>query len=544
MTLENGCFPFYLSGGYLYYYHKNTKEIKGVYLLSHYWIFNWRESGDNEDGHKKYFMQNFQLQKYWNCMKVINFIKTNPEEYYERLGKESLKNLNIDVAEVAFRKAKNISLILTVQKLRDENEKKILLGHIAAILGDETLAQDFFKESSNPSLALDMRIDLQDWNIALKLAREYKPYKEPFISRKLAFQYETQGSAAEAIKLYERSVILNINEFLVSQDDDYDRNDVNEHNTQCYAGIARCSFRLGDTTRGLELSTELNDKNLIIEAASLCESLNYLLEAAKLYSQVSLFEKAATIYIQLKHFKSAESLIDKIKSPKLLIQLAKMKEAERLYKDAEIAYENANDWESVIRINLKFLDNPTKAKDILFKKCKTETAALMLSDYYESKGKKKETIEFKLIAKKYDEAFAIAQSYNEMDTYSDYILKNVKNIEEFKKIAHYYEGKNQFGKSGVFYEKCGSFNKALKMYIKGMNDEYLEKAVEMVGNTKDDTLINEMIDHLLGTQMESGPHYLTKLYILLGNYKQACEIAVNLAAQVSNNINILGTRIV
>ena len=80
------------------------------------------------------------------------------------------------------------------------------------------------------------------------------------------------------------------------------------------------------------------------------------------------------------------------------------------------------------------------------------------------------------------------------------------------------------------------------MYIKGLSDEFLEKAVEMVGNLKDESMVNELIDHLLGTQIENGPHYLTKLYILLGNYKQACEIAIQLAAQVYD-INI-GTRII
>ena len=56
----------------------------------------------------------------------------------------------------------------------------------------------------------------------------------------------------------------------------------------------------------------------------------------------------------MKLFKSAEDLIDKIKSPKLLIQLAKMKEVEKLYNDAEKAYVAASDWENAIRINLKF----------------------------------------------------------------------------------------------------------------------------------------------------------------------------------------------
>ena len=81
--------------------------------------------------------------------------------------------------------------------------------------------------------------------------------------------------------------------------------------------------------------------------------------------------------------------MDKIKSPKLLSQLAKMKETEGLYQDAEKAYIAANDWENAIRINLKYLENPDKAREILMNNCKTEAAALLMSDYYESKGKKK-----------------------------------------------------------------------------------------------------------------------------------------------------------
>ena len=222
--------------------------------------------------------------------------------------------------------------------------------------------------------------------------------------------------------------------------------------------------------------------------------------------------------------------MDKIKSPKLLSQLAKMKESEGLYPDAEKAYISAGDWENAIRINLKHLDNPDKAREILMNNCKTETAALLMSEYYESRGKKKETIEYKLIAKRYDEAFAIAQSYNEMKTYGDYMLKNSKNQDEFKKIASYYEGKSQYGEAGVFYEKIGEFQKALKMFTKSNDDKYFEKAIEMVGQIKDESLINELIDFfLVESKNPKAHHFLTKLYILLGNFKEACDIAISLA---------------
>lgn len=45
---------------------------------------------------------------------------------------------------------------------------------------------DLYLKSSQPSLALDMRCDIQDWMIALNLAKTIAPEQEPLICRKLA----------------------------------------------------------------------------------------------------------------------------------------------------------------------------------------------------------------------------------------------------------------------------------------------------------------------------------------------------------------------
>jgi WD repeat-containing protein 19 len=44
--------------------------------------------------------------------------------------------------------------------------------------------------------------------------------------------------------------------------------------------------------------------------------------------------------------------------------VAKAKESERNFKEAEVAYERANDFENLIRLNLEYLNNPEKAKHI------------------------------------------------------------------------------------------------------------------------------------------------------------------------------------
>ena len=56
------------------------------------------------------------------------------------------------------------------------------------------MAVELFVGSSQPEKALDLRMGLQDWDEALKLAKEYNKNKEPFISQKSAYQYEKQNN--------------------------------------------------------------------------------------------------------------------------------------------------------------------------------------------------------------------------------------------------------------------------------------------------------------------------------------------------------------
>lgn len=58
-------------------------------------------------------------------------------------------------------------------------------------------------------------------------------------------------------------------------------------------------------------------------------------------------------------------------SPKILGNLAKMKENEGNYRDAEKAYERAKDWENVIRINLNHMENYNKALKLYKEKSPT-----------------------------------------------------------------------------------------------------------------------------------------------------------------------------
>ena len=100
--------------------------------------------------------------------------------------------------------------------------------------------------------------------------------------------------------------------------------------------------------------------------------------------------------------------MNKIKSPKLLQLYAKSKESEGSFKDAEVAYEKAEDWESVVRLNLNQLDNIEKAKFVLRNKCQTANIAAMVAATCDKRGSKAEAVEFLIMAGKKEEAFTLA----------------------------------------------------------------------------------------------------------------------------------------
>lgn len=512
--------PVMLKNGYMFTHSK--EGMKGMYLPTHSVIETWRES-DTEETHLRYYMQNIALKRFKDCFRVIPLLPRYAVQLYEILGKQCLKHLELDSAERAYQLCKNPGMVLAIQSIKSEYEKFILIGHVSVLLHQHDLAEEFFLKSTRPELALEMRCDLNDWPSALKLAEKLAPRKVPFIAYKVGLQFEGEGKYAEARKYFEAAQL----------DDSNNVPKIKDHNKQCYAGIARTSARLGDVSRALTIAKKLEDKPLTIEVAAVCESMKQYLEAAQLFESVGMIERAAGIYIQIKYLDRAIPLIDKINSPKLLRELGKAKEAEKQYKDAEKAYERANDWENVIRLNIQHLDGIEKAKDLLRTKCPTASCALMLAEHCEKMGNRKEAVEFMLMAGKREEAFVIAQSHDVMDEYRNAIIKyDDKNMDEHSKMAQYYEGKNQWGKAAYHYDRCENPTKALKLYIQA-GDSYIPEAINMVVRTRNEALINRLVDYLTG-EVDGIPKdaiYTLQLYEKLNEVMKAVKIAIAISAQ-------------
>jgi|JI9StandDraft_1071089.scaffolds.fasta_scaffold208260_3 WD repeat-containing protein 19 len=135
------------------------------------------------------------------------------------------------------------------------------------------------------------------------------------------------------------------------------------------------------------------------------------------------------------------------------------------------------------------------------------------------------------MANRKEEAFIIAQTHGEMDTYAD-CLKDCT-AEERTVIAQYYEGKSLWDKAAKQYELAKNPMKSLKLYQKA-GEDFIPQMLELVSmNKSQENLIQELLDYLMGETDEQpkDPIHTYRLYRILGNYKNAAKIAVTIASQ-------------
>lgn len=143
----------------------------------------------------------------------------------------------------------------------------------------------------------------------------------------------------------------------------------------------------------------------------------------------------------------------------------------------------------------------------------------MIANYCETKGAKKEAIEFLVLGGKRENAFVIAQSHQEMDEYAKVILQiDEKNADEHLRIAQYYEGKSMWGKAARHYDKSEDYKKALKLFIQ-QGEQMIPDMIDMVSKVKMEALTHELVDYLMGEtdNIPKEPQWTFKLYRAIGN---------------------------
>lgn len=529
------------------------------------------------------------------CSLISSGLESSRESYSESVwslvGKSALFDVNLDVAEAAFANVPDYGMLYSIKSLKGIEEKALLSGHLALCLQNFDLAQELFLSSSQPQEALTMRQNIQDWEIALTLAKRLSPEVIPIISREHALQLELSSDHEGALIHFEKALInrkmdiidtrpsssfsrnyqIEEKDFLNDEQREHQlpyqvflekafegsTSKLDRHEELCIAGIARNAIRTGNTHRGLAFASRLkHDKELQIECARILESLKLYLDAAGLFELGGDIDKACSLYLQVKNVSKVSPYIDSLTSRDILVQYAKLQEEEHRFKEAITAFKKAGQDLEVVRILLEKVKNPGEAIRIVRENKCTE-GAKMVAKFFQSINDICSAIEFLILSKCTEEAFQLASSTNQMDVFSNVLLSTTSSftaddeqttddstssslaISDFHSVALFYEQDKNLLMAGKFYCLSQNYVKGVKLLLNSVSQspstesEAIQLAIEAASKCKEDKIIRKLVDFLVG-DVDGTPRdfkYLFRLYMKLGHVKDAAKTAIVIARE-------------
>ncbi|XP_064367345.1 WD repeat-containing protein 19 isoform X1 [Dromaius novaehollandiae] len=492
-------------------------KTNNIYLSTHSFLGNLKDFGPNEL--TQMLTQTLMLKRFSEAWEVCKLL--NDQSGWNELARACLHHMEVDFAIRVYRTFGNAGMVMSLEQIKGIEDHNLLAGHLAMFTSDFNLAQDLYLASTCPIAALEMRRDLQHWDSALQLAKRLAPDQIPFIAKEYAMQLEFTGDYVNALTHYEKGI---------TGDNKYQ-----EHDEACLAGVAQMSIRMGDIRRGVNQAIKHPSRLLKRDCGAILESMKQFSEAAQLYEKGQYYDKAASVYIRCKNWAKVGELLPHVSSPKIHLQYAKAKEADGRYKEAVIAYENAKQWDSVIRLYLDHLNNPEKAVNIV-RETQSFDGAKMVARFFLQLGDYGSAIQFLVMSKCNNEAFTLAQQHNKMEIYADIISSENTTNEDYQSIALYFEGEKKHFQAGKFFLLCGQYARALKHFLKSPSTEdnlAIEMAIETVGQAKDEALTNQLIDFLMGESdgMPKDAKYLFRLYMALKQYREAARTAIIIARE-------------
>ena len=173
-----GQHPILLFGGEVSLQTQSGKMVK-IMLSTH------ETAPNNNDYSNEEMVQairrNVQLNRFSNAWTLCQVLKE--EKMMLELATAAMKKLEIELASRIYRHLGDIGMVWSLHEIKDIEDKKLLSGHVAMILGDYNLAQSLYLQSGSPVEALNMRRDLLQWDQALHLADKLAPKEIPYISK-------------------------------------------------------------------------------------------------------------------------------------------------------------------------------------------------------------------------------------------------------------------------------------------------------------------------------------------------------------------------
>jgi WD repeat-containing protein 19 len=473
-------------------------------------------------------------------------VRAREPEMWEQLAHAAMSSLEIEFAIRVYRIVGDASMVLSLERLRNVEDVHELAANVLMLFEKPEcydMAERLFIKSNKPNEALQMRVDLKHWDAAAALARKYDAKKLDEIKREHASACETRGDVEMALTLFEESLTAA----------DQSRGGINN----AKAGVARCSFRLGDVETGLRIVGQLNDKNTYGECAFLCEQFGDANAAAALFEKAGLFENAVSIYLDAKQYDLAKPLLARIPTGSgssscraLRVSYANAMEFSGNFEEAANEYELARVWEHAVRIRLTLLKPcDTEKAFAICRQSRSQEAASVAAGYCRQVGDVDRAVEFLLLARKSDDAFALAGESG--PSAMDKLCRLVSNdatatAREYRKLATYFETSLSWRKAGDAHAQCGNNEHAVRCYLKETSDDSVGAAIALVGSLRDDGLTSVVVEFLssaTGASLSVGDPsnknntssqhtaWLFKLYVALGDYDAASTTSALLARQ-------------
>lgn len=244
----------------------------------------------------------------------------------------------------------------------------------------------------------------------------------------------------------------------------------------------------------------------------------------------------------------------------------------------------------MVRILLDELKNPGEAVHIV-KEIKSVEGAKMVAKFFQRMGDMTSAIEFLVLSKCNDEAFQVASSTGQMETYSNVLLnyynekegekkeqrengesddgKKIRNekqkkengkekkengkipdeidslISDFHSVALYYEQSKVPLLAGKFYCLSKNYKKGVKLLLSSITlqpeneSEAIQVAIDFAAKSREESVIRSLIDFLIG-DVDGVPKdfkYLFRLYMKLGHFKEAAKTALIIAREEQSSGN-------
>eukprot|EP00041_Stephanoeca_diplocostata_P037132 m.1387941 g.1387941 ORF g.1387941 m.1387941 type:complete len:1371 (-) comp24985_c0_seq2:183-4295(-) len=410
---------------------------------------------------------------------------------------------------------------VAVEPLLEIEDRNLLCGRIALLQQETDTAEGLFLASTRPVEALWLNRDLLRWDKALELAAEHGPEEIPYISREYAQQMEFTGVFGDALDMYKRGVTG------LPKDAASDR--------ICQAGVVRMLIRSGDVRQGMSMADELALVPLYRECGAILQGMNHLGEAAQMFVNGAQYDKAASMYIKLKKWPKAGEILSKVQSAKIVVQYAKAREAEGEYLAAADAYEQAKDYDAVVRLCLDKLQDPDRAVAMV-KESNSVEGARLVAQFFMGLNDASSAIEFLFMAGASADAFKLAQANGKMDVFAS-VLGDAGSAIDYTKVATHFESIGDLFRAAKYFVQAANYSQAVALLLRvkaeDCTEDHMDLAVTAVGLASDDQLTSDVISYLLG-HVDGKPKpasFIFKLHMALKQYAEAARTAIVIAEE-------------